>query len=339
MRWSKVTAKRRKDTSHEIFQMEENQYVTSEISNGIIRYHRELPPSQHLLQINSYSSLSASKLDEQLKSGVFESGGYNWRMIVYLRGHSEANKDKYISLYLAVAETQDDELPVGWEVWVNFNLFVHDQTNDKYLVVQGSQNRLKRFCSAKSEWGFDEFLSMDSFKDTKNGYLVDDSCTFGAEVFVAKCSGKRECVSTVLKPPSYETYIWKLENFSQIKTDFCYSESFTAGGTKWKLKFYPKGDKGGRNGFVSIFLVLDETQISEKWYAESTLRVRNQLSTLRNRVANGGKWFRYWFSYWGLSEFISVQELKDTTKGFCVNDTVIIECQISLIIQAQLHED
>ncbi|XP_054789482.1 ubiquitin C-terminal hydrolase 12-like [Prosopis cineraria] len=263
-----------------------------------MRYHRELRPSHQLLQIKSYSALAASKL-ERLESDVFQAGDYKWKMIVYLVGNSEVNKDRHISLKMINA-----------------------------------QNRLKRFYSARTEWGFSELLSMDAFKDTSNGYLVNDCCTFGAEVFVAQCSEKRECVSTVLKPPAFGTFTWKLDNFSQIKTDFCYSESFTSGGTRWQLKVYPRGDKSGRHGFLSIFLFLDESQLSRKWYAESTLRVKNQLSILRNRVVNGAKWFSDCYTYWGSIEFMPLQELKDATKGYCVNDTVIIECQICYVIEA-----
>ncbi|KAI9096379.1 hypothetical protein K1719_026098 [Acacia pycnantha] len=320
---------------------EENQDATSEI-NGIMRYHRDIAPSQHLLLIKSYSVLAASKL-KRLESDVFEACGNNWKMIVYLRGHSEANKDKHISLYLAIAERKNEELPVGWEVWAKFKLFVHDQINNKYLVFQDAQNKLKRFCSSKTEWGFDEFLSMDSFKDANNGYLVNDSCTFGAEVLVSKYYGKRECVSTILKPPSYGTYTWSIEKFSRIKEDFCYSNSFTAGGIKWKLKVYPKGDKGGRNGFVSIFLVLDEMELGKKWYAEFTLRIKDPKSSFgsgnpyssSDRVYKGEGWFSDRHNYWGLSESMPVEEFK----RYCVRDTVNIECKISLIIQAQLYED
>lgn len=209
---------------------------------GMMLYHREQRPTHYTLQIKSYSALASSKI-ERCESSVFEAGDYKWRLILYLHGNSEVNKDGHISLYLGIPEAQIAEQPFGWEVWAHFKFLVLDQINDKYLVIQDVQSQLKRFHSAKTEWGFDELLLMDTFKDARNGYLVGDCCTFGVEVFVATCSGKGECISTLLKPPAYDSYTWKLSNFSQIDTSFCLSESFIAGGTRWKLKVYPKGDE------------------------------------------------------------------------------------------------
>lgn len=89
---------------------------------------------------------------------------------------------------------------------------------------------------------------------------------------------------------------------------------------------------------LSLFLVLDELPSTKKCYAEFTLRVKNQLSTLRNRMVNGSKWFME-YDYWGLSHFMSLQDLKDPTKGYYVNDTVIVECQISFISVSEVLDE
>ena len=41
----------------------------------------------------------------------------------------------HISLYLAVADTSS--VTLGWEVYAVFRLFLLDQNQDNYLVVQG----------------------------------------------------------------------------------------------------------------------------------------------------------------------------------------------------------
>lgn len=38
----------------------------------------------------------------------------------------------------------------------------------------------------KTEWGFDRFLRIQTLTDPSNGYIRDDFCLFGAEVFVIK---------------------------------------------------------------------------------------------------------------------------------------------------------
>ncbi|XP_054789484.1 ubiquitin C-terminal hydrolase 13-like [Prosopis cineraria] len=209
-------AKKRKETNEEVINVEGNQSGTT-ICNEIMRYHREYRPAHCMLQIKSHSGLSASKL-ERYESDVFQTGGYRWGMILYPHGKSEVNKDGHISLYLAIAD--QDELPVDGEVWVHFKFFIHDQMNDKYMVIQDAQNHLKRFYSAKMECGFDELLSLDLFRDVNYGYLLDDSCAFGAEVFVAECTAKRECVTTVLKPPAYGTYMWKVKKLVEYVVGF-----------------------------------------------------------------------------------------------------------------------
>lgn len=53
----------------------------------------------------------------------------------------------------------------------------------KYICVCADANgTVRRFHELKREWGFSRLISLDTFKEASNGYLVDDSCIFGAEV-------------------------------------------------------------------------------------------------------------------------------------------------------------
>lgn len=67
-----------------------------------------------------------------------------------------------------------------------------------------------------------------------NGYLVDDSCTFGAEIFVVKRIANWETLSLV-KGPSIKdsTFTWKIENFSTMEDEWYESDVFHCGGTSW----------------------------------------------------------------------------------------------------------
>lgn len=57
------------------------------------------------------------------------------RLCLYPNGNIKSNGKGYISLYLAIADTK--KLPLGWEVNVNFKLFVFNHKHDQYLTVQG----------------------------------------------------------------------------------------------------------------------------------------------------------------------------------------------------------
>ena len=59
---------------------------------------------------------------DRYESDMFEVGGYKWILYLYPSGYSQEGGKDYLSLYLAIAETQT--LPPGWDVTVNSKLFV-----------------------------------------------------------------------------------------------------------------------------------------------------------------------------------------------------------------------
>jgi hypothetical protein len=70
---------------------------------------------------------------------------------------------------------------------------------ENYCFVE-SDGSVKRFHEMKTEWGFDQLLSLETFNDASKGYLVKDCCVFGAEIFVIKPTRKWELHSMVKKP-------------------------------------------------------------------------------------------------------------------------------------------
>ena len=86
----------------------------------------------------------------------------------------------------------------------------------------------------KTQCGFPQFLPLDVLNDPCNGYLMEDSCIFGAEVFVIKYSGKGECLS-MIKEPVDGTFTWVIENFSTLKEKVMYSDVFTVEDFKWHV--------------------------------------------------------------------------------------------------------
>jgi hypothetical protein len=84
----------------------------------------------------------------------------------------------------------------------------------------------------KTEWGFDQLLSLETFNDASKGYLFKDGCVFGAEIFVIKPTGKGELLSMVKKPAN-GSLTWKITAFSQLDRKSYLSKAFTAGGRSW----------------------------------------------------------------------------------------------------------
>ncbi|KAE9447102.1 hypothetical protein C3L33_21005, partial [Rhododendron williamsianum] len=106
--------------------------------------------------------------------------------------------------------------------------YLHPVTNNDNALELG----VRRFHRTKTEWGFDQFLPLDTFNDASNGYLHDDCCVFGAEVFVIHQSSKGECLATV-RHPVHNTYSWKVNKFSAIDKDRLTSQVFRVGQHNW----------------------------------------------------------------------------------------------------------
>ncbi|KAL3824143.1 hypothetical protein ACJIZ3_020172 [Penstemon smallii] len=76
------------------------------------------------------------------------------------------------------------------------------------------RGRARRFHAVKTEWGFPNFISKQSLVDPSNGFIVDDKCIVGAEVFVIKSQGVIERLSLLKVGLPYER-TWNIPDFSQ----------------------------------------------------------------------------------------------------------------------------
>ncbi|CAK9172034.1 unnamed protein product [Ilex paraguariensis] len=118
--------------------------------------------------------------------------------------------------------------------WERAYLSLLGNIRGRYITswLGDADGRLRHFHRFKTEFGFAKLLSIDTFKDASNGYLIDDSCVFGAEVYVIKSTGRGECLS--LKEETYDnSYSWQIKKFSEIKEERLFSEPFTIGEHKW----------------------------------------------------------------------------------------------------------
>ncbi|CAL5355588.1 hypothetical protein CsSME_00044332 [Camellia sinensis var. sinensis] len=299
----------------------------------VVRSIREMPPAHYTFKINSFSLLSTMLTrigEEKHESDSFEAGGYLWRLSVYPYGRKERNADGYISLYLVIAET--NTLPLGWEVNVIFKLFVYDQIQDKYLTFQADKGRVNRFHGMKTECGFAQLLSLNTFNNASNGYLINDSCIFGAEVFVVKCTGKGECVSMVTLPDD-NIFTWRIENFSTLFDEKYLSEAFTSGEHIWKLSINPRGVSNHRGEYLALNIhLVDHIPLppGRKLYVEYRLCIRDQIHGQHEELTDNS-WFAATVKSWTYKKFLLMTALLDPSRGFLLNDTLIVEGQIKVV--------
>ncbi|KAH9650854.1 TRAF-like family protein [Citrus sinensis] len=152
----------------------------------------------------------------------------------------------------------------------------------------------------KSKYGVAKFIDLKTFSDPLNGYLVNDACVFGAEVFVVKNTFKGECLSMMHDPPTYY-HTLKVSNFSSLLDEFYESESF--GCYKWKILLYPNGNGEANGNCISLFL---DVSRSSEW-----------LYTLTNHAIGG-------------RQFMTLAKLKYPTEGYLVDDSCIIKAEVTL---------
>ncbi|XP_006431921.2 ubiquitin carboxyl-terminal hydrolase 13 [Citrus clementina] len=255
------------------------------------------------------------------------------KLVFYPNGKKNDGGKDHLSLYLKI----DDSNPHSdgtWNVNVYYKLFVYDQLSNQYLVVQDAKAPMRRFDRRKGEWGFGKFLDLATFNEPSNGYLVDESCVFGAEVYVVKPTGSEEILSLVSEPDD-GTYRFTIPAFGSVGDTVQRSGEFTVGERNWQLVVYPAGSGADRGNYLTVSLKLaDYQKVTPKKpvYAEFKLKIPNQYS--RNR-AGAEQTVKYFFNSAAekeSSKFLSRDDLYDTTKGYLPsNETLVVEVQFLVV--------
>eukprot|EP00252_Welwitschia_mirabilis_P016659 TRINITY_DN3688_c0_g1_i1.p1 TRINITY_DN3688_c0_g1~~TRINITY_DN3688_c0_g1_i1.p1 ORF type:complete len:1121 (+),score=247.00 TRINITY_DN3688_c0_g1_i1:261-3623(+) len=145
--------------------------------------------------------------------------------------------------------------------------------------------------------------------------------------------GQRDAVNAaenqaMEEPPLYK-FTWAIEHFSRLNVKKYYSDVFIVGGYKWRVLLFPKGNNVDH---LSIYLdVADSGSLPYGWsrYAYFSLSVVNQISpkfTIRKETQHQ---FNARESDWGFTSFMPLLDLYDPNKGYLVDDTLIIETEVS----------
>mmetsp|Transcript_19656 Transcript_19656/g.42954 ORF Transcript_19656/g.42954 Transcript_19656/m.42954 type:complete len:1106 (-) Transcript_19656:700-4017(-) len=126
------------------------------------------------------------------------------------------------------------------------------------------------------------------------------------------------------------SYVWKVHDFSKVKDRMHYSESFTVAGFKWRVLMFPKGNNAD---YLSVYLdVANSNELPYQWsrFANFKLLIRSQVNDKFNIVKDASHHFNARESDWGFTQFMQLNELHDNTKGYVVDDTVIVEAVVNV---------
>ncbi|KAI3868192.1 hypothetical protein MKX03_004102 [Papaver bracteatum] len=118
-------------------------------------------------------------------------------------------------------------------------------------------------------------------------------------------------------------FIWAIENFSSLNDkEYHWSDDFVVGGFTWYIKIYPKE----LDGYFGMYLM--PNGVADKSpYVEYTLTVFNQKNHKKIVTKDGKQIFGT--TGWGFS-MMPLSDLHDSGKGFIIDDTYIVQVEISV---------
>ncbi|KAJ7569840.1 hypothetical protein O6H91_01G097400 [Diphasiastrum complanatum] len=146
--------------------------------------------------------------------------------------------------------------------------------------------------------------------------------------------GQGESVPTVenqtVDDPQSGKFTWPIEDFTKINIRKYYSETFIVGGYSWRILVFPKGNNVDS---LSMYLdVADSASLPYGWsrYAQFNLAVINQFDPKLSIRKDTQHQFNARESDWGFTSFMPLQDLYDPSRGYLVNDTLLVEANVSI---------
>lgn len=133
-------------------------------------------------EIEQYSKLSGECYSEE-----FVVGGYTWKLLLYPDGNNK-HKDYSLSLFLKFVDSPSSTSE--HEVRAEYKLILNDQLNQNHKWKKGT----RWFGAMNDSWGWNSFIKLEDFKNSKKGYLVEDRCIIEAEVTVL-CETSRKMLN------------------------------------------------------------------------------------------------------------------------------------------------
>uniref|UniRef100_A0A2P2MFR1 ubiquitinyl hydrolase 1 n=1 Tax=Rhizophora mucronata TaxID=61149 RepID=A0A2P2MFR1_RHIMU len=145
---------------------------------------------------------------------------------------------------------------------------------------------------------------------------------------VAQAETNSTVENPALEDPPSMKFLWTIPNFSRLNTKRHYSDIFVVGGYKWRILIFPKGNNVDH---LSMYLdVADSATLPYGWsrYAQFSLAVINQVHQKYSIRKETQHQFNARESDWGFTSFMPLSDLYDPTRGYLVNDTVVVEAEV-----------
>ncbi|XP_047309283.1 uncharacterized protein LOC124912677 [Impatiens glandulifera] len=298
---------------------------------SILLQGRDAQTMHYTLKMVSFSRIAKSPSILKYTSVNFKVEDYSWRLHIYPNGNKKKEGEGHISIYIELMDTSS--LPIGWRVTALVNLFVFDQIRDKYYTVPDYSG--VRFSALKLKWGIPRFVELEVFNDSSNGYLVDDECVFGAEVFIIKQPTNKVNVLSLSGEGANHltrTYVWKIRSLSSLSLEKYDSDKFSCGDFKWWIMLYPKGIGEGKGNSISVYLCLDKLTLplDTKIFVNFIIRLGNidKPDIIKSEI-DINQHFDASSLNWGFRK--SFAELTDAKNKFSMDEACVIQAEVTIV--------
>ncbi|PON38419.1 E3 ubiquitin-protein ligase SIN-like [Trema orientale] len=185
-------------------------------------------------------------------------------------------------------------------------------------------------------------VESETLQDPSNGYLVDDSCVFGAEVFVLTHTRSWESLSLVQPLPIGQklSTTWEIENFTKFGKVVHESNIFTLGGREWYLRIYPNGYGDNKGKAVSLYLMPSnwaKNPTKAAVYVKYKLRILDRVHGKHAEHTDHNCFgaLRYLGCGIGIGSIISLKDLQNPKNGFMVKDRLSVEVEFLMVSETK----
>ncbi|RZC43719.1 hypothetical protein C5167_036677 [Papaver somniferum] len=144
--------------------------------------------------------------------------------------------------------------------------------------------------------------------------------------------------SLPIKDSSSTRFVWTIKNFSKLNSLEHYSDVFSVSCYEWRAMIFPKGNNvdhlsvylNTADSTSSVYAEFSLTVVNQS-HAKQTLRIENMGNSGLLSIADTQHEFSPRQSSWGVASLIPLSELNDPGKGYIINDTCIIEANVSVV--------
>uniref|UniRef100_A0A452YI59 MATH domain-containing protein n=3 Tax=Aegilops tauschii subsp. strangulata TaxID=200361 RepID=A0A452YI59_AEGTS len=288
-------------------------------------------------RIHDFSSLLETGA-KSATSATFHCSGYNWHLQVIPMHKETGSETPYVALHLM---TSQERMVPGHTVHVVFELSIYNHSKGMYCGCKAGCNFDFKNAHSKENCliPLQELLNSSAF-------LVDDNCVFAVEILkIDASSPKKKAVVLQKKATTVQnlfvqrkgfvkgTYTWTMNNFLELDLKyFVRSPTFEAGGQKWYIGMYPRGDLYSTD-CLSLYLYLDawdEIRLESKKVVVMTLSILDQKNG-KHLTVTSGLWVFTGGHGLGWADFLRLSQLKDPSGGYVVGSSCIVKLDVYLM--------